>query len=141
MRRAATGSNPAKQTGRILYHVAQFYGTMVYENVHPLQGGYFRRKVRTQRRYGLALENPLVFYPRRVWEILRTYCPLPLFVWKLARIRSRILRDPAKANYSDAALSADAADAELQWFSVEEPDRLKQTATGADGNIDIKPAA
>ena len=39
-----------------------------YDGVQPLEGGLFRRKCRTQRRPGLPRENPLVFYPRRLWE-------------------------------------------------------------------------
>jgi radical SAM superfamily enzyme YgiQ (UPF0313 family) len=104
-RAAATSADPAKQTGRVVYHVAQFYGTMVYENVHPLQSGYFRRKLRTQRRSGLPIENPLVFYPRRVWEAFRTYVPVAWFVWKLLRLRRRILRDPGMRRYTDRALT------------------------------------
>jgi hypothetical protein len=104
-RAAASSSNPKKQTGRLVYHVAQFYGTMVYEKVHPLQSGYFRRKIRTQRRHGLALENPLLFYPRRIWEIIRTYGPVPLFVWKLLRLRRRVLRDPQMTTYTDQAMT------------------------------------
>jgi hypothetical protein len=84
--------------------VAQFYGTMIYENVHPLQGGYFRRKIRTQRRHGMPIENPLLFYPRRLWEIIRTYGPLPYFFWKLWRMRRRVLNDPEMLNYTDQAL-------------------------------------
>jgi hypothetical protein len=30
-------------------------------NLHPLEGGYFRRKLRRQRRAGLPRENPLIF--------------------------------------------------------------------------------
>ena len=101
---AATSANPRKQTGRLVYHVAQFYGTMLFENVHPLEGGYFRRKIRTQRRSGLPRENSLVFYPRRVWETLRTYAPLPSFVWRLLRMRARVLRDPNMKRYTDSAL-------------------------------------
>ena len=111
MRRAASsGGNPRKQTGRMVYHVAQFYGMMKYEKIHPLQGGYFRRKVRTQRRYGMPRENPVLFYPKRAWEIARTYAPLPFFVWKLLRMRARILRDPEMRNYSDDATAGGCSD-------------------------------
>jgi hypothetical protein len=103
-RTAACSANPAKQTWRLVYHVAQFYGTMVYENVHPLQGGYLRRKLRTQRRYGLPRENPLLFYPRRLWDIIRAYAPLPVFFWKLWRMRRRVLHDPKMKNYTDQAV-------------------------------------
>ena len=60
-RAAAGGPNPS----RVMLHIHQFYGTIKYQNVHPLQGGFLRRKVRTQRRPGMPQENPLIFYPRR----------------------------------------------------------------------------
>ena len=123
LRRVAVGStNPKKQTARLVYHVAQFYGTMLYERVHPLQSGYFRRKIRTQRRHGLPLENPLIFYPRRLWEMLRTYAPLPWFVWKLLRMRRRVLSDPRIADYQDVALTPadDEADAPLELVKLAE---------------------
>ena len=34
------------------------------EGVHPLEGGAFRLKYRRDRRHGLPLESPFVFYPR-----------------------------------------------------------------------------
>lgn len=110
-RAAATSPIPAKQTGRLVYHFAQFYGLAVHEKVHPLQCGYFRRKIRTQRRWGMPLENPFVFYPRRVWETFRTYVPILWIVWKALRMRKRILRDPQMKNYTDRSLSpVDVAD-------------------------------
>ncbi len=132
-RAAATSPIPRKQTGRLAYHVGMFYGTMVYEKVHPLQSGWFRRKIRTQRRYGLPRENPLIFYPRRVWEIIRTYGPVPLLVWKLLRIRKRVLNDPEMKNYTDLALTpVDAAEeVELELFTHTEAARsvvLKEKA-------------
>lgn len=101
---AASSANPRRQTGRLAYHVGQFYGTMIYEKVHPLEGGYFRRKIRTQRRSGLPRENPLLFYLRRVRETIGTYVPFLWFVWKLLRVRKRVLRDPAMKSYTDSAL-------------------------------------
>src|SRR5258708_38859665 len=71
-----TISRRAKASGikpvRLLNHILQFYFTFIQENVHPLQGGYFRRKSRRQRRAGLPRENPLVFYPRRGPEVVST---------------------------------------------------------------------
>ena len=61
-RAKASGMKPV----RLLNHVLQFYFIFKQEKVHPLQGGFFRRKIRTQRRFGLPLENPLIFYSRRV---------------------------------------------------------------------------
>ncbi len=92
LRRAkASGIKPV----RLLNHVLQFYFTFIQENVHPLQGGYFRRKLRRQRRVGLPRENPLVFYPRRVREVVETHVRLAIFYLRLHRIRRRVERDPA----------------------------------------------
>jgi len=98
-RAKATGIKPV----RLLNHILQFYFTFIQENVHPLQGGYFRRKLRRERRAGLPRENPLVFYPRRVWEVLDTHARLAGFYLYLHRIRHRVERDPSP--YTDPALA------------------------------------
>ena len=46
-----------------------FAGAARIEGVHPLQFGFVRRKVRTQRRHGMPLVNPLVFYPWRAFDV------------------------------------------------------------------------
>jgi hypothetical protein len=98
-RAKASGIKPV----RLLNHILQFYFTFIQENVHPLQGGYFRRKLRRERRAGLPHENPLVFYPRRVWEVLDTHVRLAGFYLYLHRIRRRVERDPSP--YTDPALA------------------------------------
>jgi hypothetical protein len=100
-RAVATGINPARLADMIF----QFYGSYFYEKLHPLQTGLIRRKVRTQRRSTLPLANPLVFYPRRLWEILTTYIPGLWFQSRLKRLRDRIKNDPAVAYYTDVAIS------------------------------------
>jgi len=102
MRRIIVSGNKPE---RIWAHALQFAGCIRYEKVHPLQGGYFRRKVRTQRRSGLPLESPLVFYPRRVWEVLRTYVPFAGFALRLWLKCQQIKRDPASKDYTDLALT------------------------------------
>ena len=100
LRRAkASGIKPV----RLLNHILQFYFTFIQENVHPLQGGYFRRKIRRHRRSTLPRENPLVFYPRRVREIVETHAKLAAFYLYLHRIRRRVERD--NRPYSDPALT------------------------------------
>jgi hypothetical protein len=98
-RAKASGIKPV----RLLNHILQFYFTFLQENVHPLQGGYFRRKLRRERRAGLPRENPLVFYVRRVWEAVETHVKLVSFYLYLHRIRRRVERDPSP--YSDPALT------------------------------------
>jgi radical SAM superfamily enzyme YgiQ (UPF0313 family) len=95
----ASGIKPV----RLLNHILQFYFTFLEENVHPLQGGYFRRKLRRQRRSGLPRESAFVFYPRRARQIITTHVKLAVFYFYLHRIRRRVERDPAP--YSDRALA------------------------------------
>ena len=65
LRRAvASGINPRK----IVDAMTVFSGSTRIEGVHPLQFGYVRRKIRTQRRHGLKVVNPLLFYPWRAWD-------------------------------------------------------------------------
>jgi hypothetical protein len=106
-RAKASGIKPV----RLVNHVLQFYFTFRQEKVHPLQGGFFRRKLRTTRRSGLPRESPLAFYPRRVWEVADTHLRLVAFYLFLHRIRKRVERDPLP--YQDPALlpAAEAAPA------------------------------
>ena len=82
-----------------------YYGSYRFENVHPLQCGVVRRKVRPTRRPGLPREHPLFFYPWLLWEICSTYATMGIFYLWLNRLRERIERDPSAASYTDQALS------------------------------------
>ncbi len=94
MRRAAVmGRNPK----RIFEIALQFYGCYRYERVHPLQGGFFRRKIRRERRSTLPRENPFVFYPRRVAEILMTYGGFAAYVWRVYRLYRNVKREISRA--------------------------------------------
>jgi radical SAM superfamily enzyme YgiQ (UPF0313 family) len=91
--------------GRIVWSICCYYGSYRFENVHPLQCGILRRKVRTTRRPGLPRENPLLFYPRRVWEFFSKYGRLAAYYVWLERLRRRIDREVDAVPYTDAALS------------------------------------
>ena len=101
MRRAATtGLNQTK----VIDAVTLFSGSARIEGVHPLQFGFVRRKIRTQRRHGMPIVNPLVFYPWRFVDFWKV-----AFRWiKLARryraMMKRVMADPAVRSYSDHAL-------------------------------------
>ncbi len=99
-RAAAGGPNPS----RVMLHIHQFHGTIKYQNVHPLQGGFLRRKIRTQRRPGMPHENPLIFYPQRVWETVSGLVPFALYYFRLRSIRKKIKREPGRRSYTDKAL-------------------------------------
>ena len=125
LRRArATGLN----TGRVASMIFAFYASHAFEGVHPLQSGVFRRKRRRQRRPGFGRENPFVFYPRRLKEILRTYVPGLWFLLKLEMLRLRIRRDPGAKAYTDIALSPSAHDSDRCFELYERRTGARSTA-------------
>jgi hypothetical protein len=138
MRRMVVSGNKPE---RIWAHTLQFAGCMRYEKVHPLQGGYFRRKIRTQRRSGLPVESPLVFYPRRLWEIARTYGPFALFALRMWLLCQRIKRDPATASYTDLALSPVEEPEEEHLEMFEQSDAAKAAVAKAKAQAAQRVAA
>ncbi|MEQ8226655.1 MAG: radical SAM protein [Rhodospirillales bacterium] len=100
-RAAASGIDLISMRNRIV----EFYGTQVFENVHPLQGGIIRRKVRRERRPTFPREPAIIFYPRYLWQTATTLLRFLLYQRKLTRIVKRIKRDPEAVHYRDAALT------------------------------------
>ena len=102
-RAAAKGQNINKVTSFLTW----FYGCTTIEGIHPLEGGIFRRKIRTMRRPTFPKENPLWFYPKRVFEVLQTGLKWGMLVWKFQGILKRVKADPDKKSYTDLALTPD----------------------------------
>ena len=99
-RAAAVGTSP----GKALFLIIWFWACVKLEKVHPLQGGYLRRKVRRDRRPGLPLENPLLFYPRHYGAIALNHLRVGALALKLWKLR-RELRKPEAGAYMDQALT------------------------------------
>jgi hypothetical protein len=113
-------------------------GATPIERVHPLQLGIFRRKIRTQRRSGMPIESPMVFYPRRALEITKSTVQWLARAQRYRTLRKRIAADPASRTYVDEALAPpplDAAEDHLvQAFANQIPKTHgapKQHETGA----------
>jgi radical SAM superfamily enzyme YgiQ (UPF0313 family) len=101
MRRArATGIS----IGNALFLMLWFIGCIELEKVHPLQGGYFRRKYRRDRRPGLPIENPLLFYPRYVLNQIAKHARLIVMFARYEIIRRSIKKDPHAREYMDTAI-------------------------------------
>jgi hypothetical protein len=112
--------------GRLAALIFDFYGSHVFEGVHPLQSGLIRRKVRLQRRPGLPRERLLPFAIRRVREMLTTCVPALRFRLKLEHMRQQIMNDPGSATYMDLALAPvedDLAADKLELFNLTESAR------------------
>jgi hypothetical protein len=122
MRRAlACGIRPRKISMMAFW----FYGSITIEKVHPLQGGFLRRKYRKDRRPSLRLESPLVFYPRYAWEVLSKSVRFMALARQYRRIRKRVESDSASVQYRDLALTPVTADevGTLEIFSATESAR------------------
>jgi radical SAM superfamily enzyme YgiQ (UPF0313 family) len=114
--------------GKIVEAMTIFSGSTGIERVHPLQFGFVRRKVRTQRRHGMPLESPLIFYPRRVVEASTALWRWLRLIRRYRGIMRRVLADPAAAKYTDEALRpARPEDTELPHFVQVFADRIPKT--------------
>lgn len=82
-----------------------WYASCRLEGVSGPDGGIFRRKNRLDRRPGLPVENPLVFYPKRLWETGHNLSQLAILYLKYRRMCREIKADPNASQYSDASLS------------------------------------
>jgi hypothetical protein len=96
--------------GTTLSTILWFYLMILFEGVHPLEGGAFRLKFRRDRRSDLPLENPFVFYTRywggtvlKAWRYLRVYM-------RCKAMLNAALKAPDRWTYSDLAIAPPAAD-------------------------------
>ena len=102
MRRAAAVKAKAH---KLIWPIMWFYASIMYEGCHPVEGGYWRYKVRTQRRHGMPIENPLIFYPRRGFEHAVAIVRWFKLYRMLKKIADRVEADPKKREYTDIALT------------------------------------
>jgi radical SAM superfamily enzyme YgiQ (UPF0313 family) len=122
LRRAFASGIPMNKISGILTWIS---GSNAIERVHPLQFGFFRRKIRSQRRSGMPIESPLVFYPRRLIEIITTTVQWAVRGQKYRTFRKRITADLGGKAYMDDALMPPAPDASedhlVQAFAAQIP--------------------
>jgi radical SAM superfamily enzyme YgiQ (UPF0313 family) len=101
-----------------------FLGAPTIEDVHGLQFGFIRRKVRTQRRYGMPIVNPLIFYPWRIYDFVSRGLKWVKLLRLHRAIQRRVLADPNVKSYTDESLTplaAGAADHFVEAFADKIP--------------------
>lgn len=131
MRRAvATGISP----GKMMFLLMWFAGCVMVEKLHPLEGGYFRRKVRTDRRPGFPVRPALLFYPEYAFELVAKHLRIGRMVWRMAQVRKSIKRDPRARDYMDTALTpvTDGEMDALEMFQVTDAARAAVGKTRRD---------
>ena len=99
-RAAATGLNRTK----VIDAVTLFSSTSRIEGVHPLQFGFVRRKIRTQRRYGMPIVNPLIFYPWRAGDFIKVAFRWSKLVRRYRKMMRGVMADPRAHFYTDHSL-------------------------------------
>jgi pyruvate-formate lyase-activating enzyme len=124
MRRAVASGIRAK---KVIDLLIIFSGSARIEGVHPLQFGFFRRKVRTQRRHGMPIVNPLLFYPWRAVDLLKVTAQWLLLIRRYRRIMAKVIADPAPASYFDEALDPHTAPGETDHFVEVFADKIPHT--------------
>ena len=122
-RGAASGLTPRK----IVDALTIFSGATWIEGIHPLQFGFMRRKVRTQRRYGMPIESPLVFYPRRAVEASVAVVRWLRLARRYRRIMNRVVADASAPQYVDLALQPPTETSALPDFVQVFADRIPKT--------------
>ena len=98
-------ANPAGKPRKVLTTILWFKLMTMFEAVHPLEGGAFRRKSRRDRRYGQALESALVFYPRYLGEIVGKAWRYWLVYRRCKSILGEVLAAPDRRAYTDLSIA------------------------------------
>jgi hypothetical protein len=99
------------------------------EGIQPLEAGLLRRRVRRDRRPGMAIENPIMFYSKYSLRGLRLLFEAIRLLIPLAILRAQLKRDPASKHYMDEALTP-VTDAEMDALA------LYQTSDAAASAVD-----
>lgn len=96
-----TGTSPGKTMSNLVW----FGGTSRIEKTHPIEGGFIRLKFRRDRRPGLPMESPLVFYPKYLAETLRKQFQWGSLFLRHYLILRKVIRDPKRLEYNDLAIA------------------------------------
>lgn len=112
-RMTALGSNKKLTT---VYRLLWYRDFRKLYKCHPLEGGFFRVKRRKDRRHGMALENPLLFYPRYWFSELRNVATMAAHYFRLRRTMLKIWKDPRRLEYRDLAMTLGDGENDLALF-------------------------
>jgi hypothetical protein len=91
--------------GTTLSTILWFYLMILFERVHPLEGGAFRLKFRRDRRFANKIENPLIFYPRYGWETLQKIWGYLRVYRQLKAMLNEALAAHDRWTYTDIAIA------------------------------------
>ncbi len=107
MRRAV---NAGINRTKLLDSLVMFSSAVPIEGVHPLQFGFVRRKVRTQRRHGMRIVNPILFYPWRIYDAVHVTGQWVMKALHYRRILKRVVSNSAPHAWFDQAMQPSSAE-------------------------------
>jgi len=102
LRRAVADGIPVK---RLMGSLVVFRGMPLIEDVHPLQGGYLRLKIRSTRRPGMSRGSAVLFHFRFLAETVTKAARFTRLFWQVNQIRRRVQREHAQSGYADVAIA------------------------------------
>jgi len=103
LRRARVSGIEKESTLR--YMIMWFYGSIMVEGTHPLEGGSLRLKLRADRRPGLPIEGHFSFYKKYWGEVAAKSWATARLWWSYRALSKAIDADPTAATYSDLSLA------------------------------------
>ena len=103
LRRAVANGIPAR---RVLVPMMWFWSSIFVYGIHPLEGGFIRRRARLNRRPGLPVERFVAFHLRYGIELLKTNLRVVGIVFRIAWITLRAWLCTARRTYYDESLGA-----------------------------------
>ncbi len=110
-RMVALGSGRKKAT---INRLVAYRESVRVEGVSFVESGWLRIRRRRQRRSGMAIQNPVIFYPWHWYKMAKGFLTYGTTLLRLRAIMRRIEADPNRFAYRDAAIApigpADAQD-------------------------------
>jgi radical SAM family protein len=98
-------ANPRGRTGTTLSTLLWFRLMVAFEDVHPLEGGAFRRKSRRDRRFGLPIESRVRFYGGYLVEIATKLARYWSLWRRWSKIHKEVRAAPDRLGYTDIAIA------------------------------------
>jgi hypothetical protein len=122
--RRARASN--LHVGKIVGTITWFYGSVLWEGVHPLESGFIRLKYRRDRRPGFPVEAAWRFYPKYISNLVSKIWCLARLYYTYHPLRKKLDAIPSPMDYMDTALQpVDTGElSELQMFQVTDAARV-----------------
>jgi len=127
LRRAIADGLAAK---RLMLSLVVFRGMPLIEKVHPLQGGYLRRRIRSTRRPGSPPDIALLFHVRHWIDTLVKAVRFGALLWRVNRMRRLALRHHERHGYTDIAIARLPQDAEDKLEMMQDRPRLAAVRAG-----------